>query len=69
MTRADLANYRAVLREPLSIKLKEGTVHTSQPPTQGLATLLILGIVERLGPVEAESFAYIHAILEATKRA
>jgi oxamate amidohydrolase len=69
VTRADLANYRAVLREPLSIKLQEGTVHTSQPPTQGLATLLILGIFERLGSPEVESFAYIHALLEATKRA
>ncbi len=69
VTRADLARYRAVLREPLSLKLKEGTVHTSPPPTQGLATLLILGIFERLSPAEAESFAYIHAILEATKRA
>src|SRR5216684_2914734 len=66
VTRADLASYRAVLREPLSLKLKEGTVHTSPPPTQGLATLLILGIFERLGPAEGESFAYIHAILEAT---
>jgi oxamate amidohydrolase len=69
VTRADLESYRAVLREPLSIKLKEGTVHTSQPPTQGLATLLILGIFERLGAAEAESFAYIHGIIEATKRA
>jgi len=69
VTRADLARYRAVLREPLSIKLAESTVYTSQPPTQGLATLLILGIFERLGPAAAESFAWVHGILEATKRA
>ena len=69
VTRADLARYRAVLREPLAIKLKESTVYTSQPPTQGLATLLILGIFERLGPAAAESFAWVHGILEATKRA
>ncbi|HLL27806.1 MAG TPA: gamma-glutamyltransferase [Xanthobacteraceae bacterium] len=69
VTRADLERYRAVLREPLPIKLAKSTVYTSQPPTQGLATLLILGIFERLAQPAAESFAYVHGIIEATKRA
>lgn len=69
VTRADLEKYRAVLREPLRIKLKSGTVFTSPPPTQGITTLLILGIFEKLGAAQAESFEHLHGLIEATKRA
>jgi gamma-glutamyltranspeptidase len=69
VTRGDLEKYRAVLREPLAVRLKAGTVYTSQPPTQGLTTLLILGISEKLPPSQAESFEYLHGLIEATKRA
>lgn len=69
ITRVDLEKFQAILREPLAIKLKEATVYTSQPPTQGLTTLLILGIFEKLGSSKAESFEYLHGLVEATKRA
>lgn len=69
VTRGDLEAYRAVLREPLSLKLESGTVYTSPPPTQGLTTLLILGIFERLNVTKAESFEYLHGLIEAVKRA
>lgn len=69
VVRADLERYRAVQREPLSLKTRWGSLYNSQPPTPGLVSLLILGIVERLGAREAESFEYLHAIVEATKRA
>ena len=69
VTRADLERYRAVLREPLAIKLKEATLYTSPPPTQGIAIPLILGIFEKLGQPAAESFGFVHGLLESTKRA
>jgi gamma-glutamyltranspeptidase len=69
IVRADLERYRAVLREPLSVRLKTGTAFNSPPPTQGLAALLILGIYERLGVRQAEGFDHLHGIVEATKRA
>ncbi len=68
ITRADLEGYRAFLREPLSVKLKTGIVYTSPPPTQGLTTLVILGIFEKLGTAKAESFEYFHGLIEAAKR-
>jgi gamma-glutamyltranspeptidase/glutathione hydrolase len=37
------------------------------PPTQGLASLIILGIFERLGCAEAEDFAFVHGMVEASK--
>jgi gamma-glutamyltranspeptidase/glutathione hydrolase len=39
------------------------------PPTQGLASLMLLGIYDRLNIPEADGFAYIHALIEATKGA
>jgi gamma-glutamyltranspeptidase/glutathione hydrolase len=69
VVRADLERYRAVLREPLSVRLKAGTAFNCPPPTQGLAAHLILGIYERLGVGAAEGFNHLHGLVEATKRA
>jgi gamma-glutamyltranspeptidase/glutathione hydrolase len=69
ITRADLDRYRAVWREPLTLRLRAGTLHNSPPPTQGLVALLILGVHERLGIGEAEGFDHLHGLIEATKRA
>jgi gamma-glutamyltranspeptidase/glutathione hydrolase len=63
----DLASHRSVRRRPLALKLAEGTVYNTQPPTQGLAALMILGLFERLGVQEAEGFDHAHGLLEATK--
>jgi gamma-glutamyltranspeptidase/glutathione hydrolase len=69
VTRADLEKYRAVLRDPLEVRLNVGTVYNTPPPTQGLASLIILALFERLRAGEAESFDHVHGIVEATKRA
>jgi gamma-glutamyltranspeptidase/glutathione hydrolase len=69
VTRADLENCRAWIDEPLSIRLDAGTAFNTPPPTQGIASLIILGLFERLRVAEAESFAFVHGVVEATKRA
>ena len=69
VTRDDLMRYRAVLAEPLSIRLRTGTVFNTPPPTQGLASLIILGLYERFRVAEAESFEFVHGLVESTKRA
>jgi gamma-glutamyltranspeptidase/glutathione hydrolase len=69
VTRADLENFRAELAEPLSVAIQAGTLYNTPPPTQGLASLMILALFERLRVREAESFEHIHALVEATKRA
>ncbi|GJE00773.1 gamma-glutamyltransferase family protein [Methylobacterium isbiliense] len=69
VTRADLEGYRAVRRAPLSVRLSGATAYNCPPPTQGLAALMILGLVERLGTLPPESPAWCHAMIEATKRA
>lgn len=69
VTRADLQAFSAVKREPLAVKLSDMRVWSSPPPTQGIATLMILGIFERLGVARPESFGHVHGLIEATKRA
>src|SRR4051812_17522318 len=69
VTRADLEHYEAKVAEPLSVKLEAGTLYNTPPPTQGLASLIILALFERLRVTEAESFDHVHGIIEATKRA
>ncbi len=69
VTRADLAQYRATVAEPLTVILGVGTLYNTPPPTQGLASLMILALFERLRAGQAESFEHIHGLVEATKRA
>lgn len=69
VTRADLESFRAVTRAPLRVTLSNMELWSSPPPTQGLATLLILSIFDKLGVAEPEGFAHIHGLIEATKRA
>jgi len=69
ITRADLERCRATVAEPLSVRLKSATLFNTPPPTQGLASLIILALFERLNVTEAESFDHVHGLIEATKRA
>jgi len=69
VTRADLERYAALVAEPLSVALQAGTLYNAPPPTQGLASLMILALFERLRVSEAESFDHLHGLIEATKRA
>jgi len=66
---SDLAAYRAQFVDPLAVKLHDSTVYNLPPPTQGLSALMIMGLFDRLGVTEGEGFAYVHGLVEATKRA
>ncbi len=69
LTAEDLARHEAALRRPLTVDLKEARLFNTPPPTQGLASLAILALFERLGVTEAEGFAHLHGLVEATKQA
>jgi gamma-glutamyltranspeptidase len=69
VTRRDLESYRAQVVEPLALRLKRSTVYTLPPPSQGLASLLLLGLFERLNVAGAETPEHHHALIEAAKRA
>jgi gamma-glutamyltranspeptidase len=65
----DLERYRALTVSPLAIDIAGHKVFNMPPPTQGLASLLLLGIYERLHIPEAETFDFVHGLVESTKRA
>ncbi len=69
VTRDDLVRHRASVAEPLSVALAAGTLYNTPPPTQGLASLIILALFERLRIGEAEGFDHVHGLVESTKRA
>ncbi|AOY87783.1 gamma-glutamyltransferase [Marinobacter salinus] len=69
LTREDMADYHAMQVAPLQTKLRGARIFNLPPPTQGLASLMILGIFDQLGVSEAEGFDYIHGLVESTKQA
>ncbi|MFB3816739.1 MAG: gamma-glutamyltransferase family protein [Candidatus Methylomirabilales bacterium] len=69
VTAADLQAHRAIEATPLSVRLRCGAVFNVPPPTQGLASLIILGVFDRLGCSEAEGFPFLHGLVESTKQA
>ncbi|WP_221928773.1 gamma-glutamyltransferase [Tepidiphilus olei] len=62
---SDLAAYVAQIIGPLAVRLANSTIYNLPPPTQGLASLMILGIFERLGITEGEGFAHVHGLVAA----
>jgi oxamate amidohydrolase len=69
VTRTDLARYRAVERAPLSARLKDCTLYQPQPPSQGFAALMMLGIHDELPAARDEGVARWHGFIESVKRA
>jgi gamma-glutamyltranspeptidase len=67
--RADLAGYRAQRVAPLSLRLRDATLWNFPPPSQGLASLILLGIFDHLGVTEPDGLAHHHGLIEAVKRA
>jgi gamma-glutamyltranspeptidase/glutathione hydrolase len=65
----DFERHRAHRVTPLRVDLRHGQVYGMPPPTQGLASLMILGLFERLKCKRADCPEYLHGLVEATKRA
>jgi gamma-glutamyltranspeptidase/glutathione hydrolase len=71
LTAADLAGHRAHWRTPLELKHSLGALYNMTPPTQGLVSLLILGILDalELGKADPAGADYVHLCVEAVKQA
>ncbi|OAN54128.1 gamma-glutamyltransferase [Paramagnetospirillum marisnigri] len=65
----DLARHRGMRRRPLSLALPCGSLFNTAPPTQGLASLILLGLFQRLNVTQAESFEHVHGLIEAARLA
>ncbi|HBZ2044464.1 gamma-glutamyltransferase [Klebsiella pneumoniae] len=69
ITLGDLQAHRARRPGPLTLQHQQGTLWNLAPPTQGLVSLAILGITDRLNMADADDAQTVHRIVEATKRA
>ncbi|MBK1666189.1 gamma-glutamyltransferase [Rhodospirillum rubrum] len=67
VTAGDLARHRSIRRRPLTLALDSAVLHTTPPPTQGLTTLMLIGLFQRAGLRDAEGAAFVHAMVEAAK--
>jgi gamma-glutamyltranspeptidase/glutathione hydrolase len=65
----DLSTHRAQETVPLTVSVTGATLFNHQPPTQGIASLLILALADRLKLGANGSFAHVHGLVEATKQA
>ena len=71
LTASDLAKTQARIEPPLSVAYRDGILLANQPPTQGMTTLEIMGI---LNQVDLKAFPegsadYYHVLVEAVKQA
>jgi gamma-glutamyltranspeptidase len=71
ITLQDLNSYHARTGVPMHLKHSLGDVYNTAPPTQGVISLAIIGILDRLniGQYKEDSLEYIHLVVEATKQA
>lgn len=69
VTRDDLRKHTARMVDPLSTEIRSATLFNLPPPTQGLASLILLGLFDRLDVKRGESFDHIHGLIESAKHA
>lgn len=71
VTLQDLQEQRADTVAPLRLSHSRGDVYNLRPPTQGLVSLMILGMLDDIGldASMAQTPDYVHLVVEATKRA
>ena len=65
----DLHNFHAKLLEPLSVKISKGHLFNTDAPTQGIASLIMMALYDRIYQSDWNEQERIHHLLECTKQA
>ena len=65
----DFSTHRALTVPPLSVEVSGARLFNLPPPTQGLASLLLLALYDGLRASDVDSFDYVHRLVECTKQA
>ncbi|MBN2759568.1 MAG: gamma-glutamyltransferase [Rhodobacteraceae bacterium] len=66
---SDFEQFSADTVTPLTTTLRCGQLWNMIAPTQGVASLMILALFDRLGVNQADGFDHLHGLIEATKLA
>ncbi|MDC0228145.1 gamma-glutamyltransferase family protein [Alphaproteobacteria bacterium] len=67
LQKSDFNNYEAFYVEPLKLRVKDAKIFNLPPPTQGIASILLLGVLNELSDIYQDDISFIHNIVEATK--
>jgi gamma-glutamyltranspeptidase/glutathione hydrolase len=65
----DFEEYQAKIVEPISIKTSAGVLYNLPNPTQGIASMLILALYDRLKDKVKTELDHVHILVECTKQA
>ena len=65
----DFHQYQAQLVEPISAHINKGWLYNLPAPTQGIASLIILALYDRLQDQASSELARVHLLIECTKQA
>lgn len=65
----DFERHEAEVTQPLQTQISLGRLYNTPPPTQGVSSLMILSIFDRLRIEVGESVDHVHGLIEATKQA
>jgi gamma-glutamyltranspeptidase/glutathione hydrolase len=68
-TSADVADYRSAYVQPIRTRFRDVDVYECPPNGQGLIALMMLGLLDEVGPLPADEADRIHLLAEATKAA
>ncbi|WP_340680811.1 gamma-glutamyltransferase [Paraglaciecola sp.] len=66
---SDLADYQTKVVKPLSVKTSVATLYNLPAPTQGIASLLILALFDKVHHLAKSESDFIHLLVETTKQA
>lgn len=69
LTLEDFHQHQAKVFTPLNMGISKGELYNLGAPTQGLASLMILGIYDRLAHKASNELEHMHLLVEATKQA
>ncbi|MEL0628175.1 gamma-glutamyltransferase family protein [Psychromonas aquatilis] len=69
ITLNDFHQHQAKVTTPLTVEISKGKLYNLDAPTQGLASLLILAIYDKLADQATTELEHLHLLVEATKQA
>ncbi|MEM7419206.1 MAG: gamma-glutamyltransferase family protein [Pseudomonadota bacterium] len=65
----DFHNYEAKIVTPLSVDTSKGKIYNLPAPTQGVASLIILALYDRVQHLSTSDADMVHLLIECTKQA
>ncbi|MBU3022640.1 gamma-glutamyltransferase family protein [Aestuariibacter sp. A3R04] len=69
ITRTDFTNYQAKIMTPLCVQTSKGKLYNLGAPTQGVASLLILALYDKIWQNGKTDADMVHLLVECTKQA